>query len=291
MIRLTGSTHGWLTSLFSTRGAVYVLGKICLFAAVGLAYSTGVTLEALQSEAPVIPTNDAGDETPPAKAKVPVENYRVITDRSIFGRKRAGNPNAAPVVAQADMKLRLVGTNTGPTPKPFAVIEDTAKSLQDVFELNEKVFGQAKLIEVTREYAKLEHNGKIQKLMLDEGAPSASGPAEAGTPDPDATEFTVPEDDLSRELANLPRLLSEARAVPYFRNGQSIGMRLFAIRKDSLYEKLGLQNGDILKGVNDNSLADPSQALKIFEQLKSERSINVSLERGGADRTLHYSIR
>ena len=68
-------------------------------------------------------------------------------------------------------------------------------------------------------------------------------------------------------------------------------MRLFAIRRDSLYEKLGLKNGDILTAVNENNLSDPSQALKIFEQLKNERSINVKLERNGENKDLHYAIR
>ena len=44
--------------------------------------------------------------------------------------------------------------------------------------------------------------------------------------------------------------------------GQSIGMRLFAIRTGSLYEKLGLKNGDIILAVNENSLSDPAQAFE-----------------------------
>ena len=58
-----------------------------------------------------------------------------------------------------------------------------------------------------------------------------------------------------------------------------------------MYEKLGLKNGDIVKSINENNLSDPSQALKLFEQLKSERSIGVKLERDGAPRELKYSIR
>ena len=107
----------------------------------------------------------------------------------------------------------------------------------------------------------------------------------------DQTEFSVAEDELSAALANLPQLLSQARAVPYFRNGQSIGMRLFAIRSGSMYEKLGLKNGDIVLSVNENSLSDPAQALKLFEQLKSERSINVKLERNSQNMDMRYAIR
>ena len=86
-------------------------------------------------------------------------------------------------------------------------------------------------------------------------------------------------------------LLTQARAVPYFKDGRSIGLRLFAIKTGSLYEKLGLKNGDILKSINGNSLGDLSQAMKLFEQLKQERSISVMLERDKQDKEFRYQIR
>jgi general secretion pathway protein C len=101
----------------------------------------------------------------------------------------------------------------------------------------------------------------------------------------------VEEAELDKGLENLPLLLTQARAVPYFKEGRSIGLRLFAIKNGSLYEKIGLKNGDILKSINGNSLGDISQALKLFEQLKQERSINLVLEREKQDREFKYTIR
>lgn len=117
-----------------------------------------------------------------------------------------------------------------------------------------KPFNQAKLVEVQRDSVKINRDGKVETLVLEEGGDFPT----VGTGEPiasvdassDQTEFTVPETDLNEALSNLPVLLSQARAVPYFKNGQSVGMRLFAIRRDSLYEKLGLKNGDILKAVD-----------------------------------------
>jgi len=153
------------------------------------------------------------------------------------------------------------------------------------------VFNQAKLLQVTAESVKISHNGKTETLMLEEGTPGGGDGIASVEASGDQTEFSIAETELNDAMANLPVLLSQARAVPYFKNGQSVGMRLFAIRRDSLYEKLGLKNGDILKSVNDNSLTDPSQALKIFEQLKNERSISVRVERNGTETSLRYDIR
>ena len=79
--------------------------------------------------------------------------------------------------------------------------------------------------------------------------------------------------------------------MPYFRDGKPAGLRLFAVKTGSLYEKLGLKNGDILKSINENSLSDLSQAMQLFERLKSERSIKITLERNSEDKEFNYEVR
>ncbi|MFM1847929.1 MAG: ral secretion pathway protein, partial [Pseudomonadota bacterium] len=107
----------------------------------------------------------------------------------------------------------------------------------------------------------------------------------------DENEFIVDEAELDRALENLPLLLTQARAVPYFADGQAVGLRLFAIKSGSLYEKIGLRNGDVLKSVNGNSMADLSQAMQLFEKLKTERSINLTIERNREEKEFKYQIR
>ena len=130
----------------------------------------------------------------------------------------------------------------------YAIIEDKKKQEQDIFELKSKVFDQGVLVEIAKNQVKIENNGKIEVLEIEDGGGSGSGSIESTNEE--GTDFVVPEAELNDALANLPRLLSQARAVPYFRNGKSIGMRLFAIRRGSLYEKLGLKNGDIITNIN-----------------------------------------
>lgn len=276
----------------SIRGLMWVVGKICLFGAVGFCYLIGETYrESGKETIPVINLN--GDEESEAKkAKVPLESFNVIVTSNMFGRSKTDGAVRPPVQPTTPMKLRLVAINEISSGNRLAILEDTQKQNQDVFDVNEDVFGQGKVVAILGDSVRIEHGGKIETLTL-EDAPSVAGsaPGPAGPASDDQTDFTVAEDELSAALANLPQLLSQARAVPYFRNGQSIGMRLFAIRSGSMYEKLGLKNGDIILSVNENSLSDPAQALKLFEQLKSERSINVKLERNSQNMDMRYNVR
>lgn len=274
----------------TVRGAVFVLGKLSLVAAIGFAYYTGVTLaEAEKMELASLDLGTAA-ELNTERGQIARDEYEVIRTRNLFGKVKQteSKPQAAPVTT---LKLRLVGTNVSDKQgNSLAIVEDTAKKEQDVFGLNDEIFNQAKLVEIFPDSVRLSYNGKIETLMLEDGEIT---PGPRGTTQPTAgqTDFSIDEGELNDALANLPQLLSQARAVPYFKNGESIGMRLFAIRAGSLYQKLGLKNGDVIKMVNDHSLSDPSQALKIFDQLKSERSITVKLERAGEEMSLNYQIR
>lgn len=90
---------------------------------------------------------------------------------------------------------------------------------------------------------------------------------------------------IDQATANLPRTFSMARAVPFFRNGKSIGHRVFAIRRNSIYSKMGLINGDILLKVDGEQLLNPADSLSIFERLSKNGVIKILLERNGKERS------
>lgn len=274
----------------SVRGVVFILGKLALFGAVGFTYLIGDMLRnAADNSLPDTASPVTGNRDP-KKGADSLANYQVILTAPIFGRTKVDATPAPKPTTEGTLKIRVVAINELSRGARMVILEDSAKQAQDVFELNDSVFGQGKLVEIGSDLVKIEHGGRIEVVRLDDSAPKSSGGAPE-TATNEQTDFSVPEDELSAALANLPQLLSQARAVPYFRNGQSIGMRLFAIRSGSMYEKLGLKNGDIILSVNENSLSDPAQALKLFEQLKNERSIGVRLERNGQNMDMRYNIR
>jgi type II secretion system protein C len=219
------------------------------------------------------------------------QDVNLIAQKNLFGTLgkvavEAAQPTPPP---QTPLSLTLIGTFLTKGQEPYAIIEDKKKQTQDVFSLEQSIFGQATLKQIREDHVEIERDGKREILKLDDlgsAAPSGAGVSSLGS-----DEFVVEEAELDKGLENLPLLLTQARAVPYFKEGRSIGLRLFAIKNGSLYEKIGLKNGDILKSINGNSLGDISQALKLFEQLKQERSINLVLEREKQDREFKYTIR
>lgn len=276
---------------------LWILKSLLLFAVIGSLilvireYLDKSIVELLQVDSQNILEATTETETFPAKnEKV---DYSLIASKNILGalssaRETQNNVSVAKPIST--LPLELIGTFVTDKENSFAIIENKKKNEQDSFAIGDAVFGEAQLVSIAQDRVEIQRNGQTETLLIDQV--KTKGPtAEGGFTNVGNDEYVVDEKELDAALENIPLLLSQARAIPYFKDGKSVGLRLFAIKPGSLFKKVGLENGDILKAINGQSLADPTQALKLFEQLKEERSITVALERNTQAREFKYQIR
>lgn len=97
--------------------------------------------------------------------------------------------------------------------------------------------------------------------------------------------------EVAQSMADLPKLLSEARVGPFYANGKVEGWKIEGINPKSFYDRIGLQAGDVLQRVNGVEIRDPGMVLSLFQQLKDERSVSLDLLRGGQKTTMLFEIR
>ncbi len=108
--------------------------------------------------------------------------------------------------------------------------------------------------------------------------------------------FTVSRADVKEQLNNYQSLLRTARALPYTdpRTGELTGFKVTQLQPGSLFQKLGIQPGDVIKGVNGEPINSINRALEVFANLKGSvddiDSVNLSVERGGSDQALNYNV-
>jgi general secretion pathway protein C len=148
--------------------------------------------------------------------------------------------------------------------------------------------------------------GRIEYLeLLDRPQPAPGTPAAASTApsDPFAAEldkgirktgansYEVQHSTLDALLGNMGALSRAARIVPEMRDGKSIGFRLFSIKPDGPFGKIGLQNGDVISAINGLEMNSPDKALEVYTKLKTANHLSVGLERNGQKITEDYNIR
>ncbi|MBI2711865.1 MAG: PDZ domain-containing protein [Bdellovibrio sp.] len=73
-------------------------------------------------------------------------------------------------------------------------------------------------------------------------------------------------------------------------NGVPAGYKLFQIVPGSIYEKLGLVNGDVIAGVNGSPITDPGKAFEMISELKTSSHLELQVKRDGKPQTYTYDI-
>jgi general secretion pathway protein C len=104
-------------------------------------------------------------------------------------------------------------------------------------------------------------------------------------------EYEVPRGEIDKTLSNLNDVAMQARIVPAFKDGVAQGFKLFSIRPDSIYTKIGVQNGDVIKQINGYDLNSPEKALEIYSKLKEANRIDIVVERNGSTVRSTYNVR
>lgn len=84
---------------------------------------------------------------------------------------------------------------------------------------------------------------------------------------------------------------AQAAIVPYFSKGKPVGFKIRHIRKNSLYTKLGIKNGDVIKRINGYEFTSPQKALEAYSNLMSAGNLSVEVVRRGKAKNLSYEIK
>ncbi|RKH59895.1 type II secretion system protein GspC [Corallococcus llansteffanensis] len=212
--------------------------------------------------------------------------------------------NAPP--AKSGLRVKLLGTLVaGNADWSFASIQDMTTQRSQTYMIGNTLMG-ATVMEIERERVIINNGGR--KEFIDgqpgDGAVAAYTPPPVAAPTATASnglgngikstgenEYEVPKAEIDKTLSNLNDVAMQARIVPAFKDGQSVGFKLFSIRPDSIYSKIGVQNGDVIRRINGFDMNSPEKALEVYSKLKDSSRIEIEIERNGAPIRKSYNVR
>lgn len=236
------------------------------------------------------------------KPKNDIGYYSVIYERNLFNS--SGSPLSG-VISEGPAPLsklnaKLIGTVVSEVENfSFAVILNTATNETGIYHVNDMLLNEAKVLKIERSRVIIFRNGVQESLVVYEEDFASSGEQVASLPQTTqpfdvrqegANRYVISKDEVERSTQNLGKLMTEARLVPNLEGGKINGYKIFAIKPDSLYTKIGLQNGDIIYKVNGIDISDPERAFQLFQQLKNERYFQVEVVRNNQRQTLTYQV-
>lgn len=214
----------------------------------------------------------------------------------------ASLPQSSDVLVPTQLGLKLLGTMTSPAAgmSMASVYEAPTQRTRTVWVGN--TLQGAEILAIERTRVVILNSGRTEILDFT-SIPAAPGQA-ALVPPPSAPAtgfgatlrqtgpdtYAIQRQDVENTLANLSEVSTQARVVPAFANGVAKGFKLFAMRPDSIYARLGLQNGDILQRVNGFTLDSPPHALEAYQHLRSSSRIDLEFERNGQILRKTYAV-
>jgi general secretion pathway protein C len=256
----------------------------------------------------------------PVSQTVYNKEFEEILKRNVFCsgcppiiKKVEATPSGPPPPAEPQrttLPLKLLAIMFSPKDPMWsmAIIRDTDEKTSGAFGLGMRIRG-AKVIDIQETRVDFDVNGRQEYIELFDKGPAPAAPvAAAAAPaapssDPLAAEldkgvkktgehsYEVQRSTVDSLLGNMSALSRAARIVPEVKDGRAAGFRLFSVRPDGPFAKIGLQNGDVISAINGLEMTTPDNALMVYTKLKSASHLSVGLERNGQKITKEYNIR
>jgi type II secretion system protein C len=236
----------------------------------------------------------------PASAGVGINPDELISYH-LFGAAPVSTPVSNEIIPLSSLNLKLTGVVASDR-GGFALISVNGQP-QSPFFIGEVVTRDAVLDQVLPDRVILLRGNTRESLLLDNDEQNSLSRNQARTPAPSPATAANPANSIQNVGENnyvLPRkvvaqninnmdVLKQALIVP----NKDGGFLVKDVQKNGVFDKLGLQKGDVIHKVNHlavNSMVDVMQLYRLTNDINKVNSIQVEISRGGNDEILYYRL-
>lgn len=223
------------------------------------------------------------------------------------------DPNSVPLTS---LPLELLATNLASRSQhSFATIRNTTSDSQGAYWTDQEIPSAGKVVRIGGTFVDFQNTStqRLERISLIEqnrGGPPRPAPPPTRPPPTgqgqgdemsemlDAGIKKLSEDSYEIDRGLVDKMLSNpmsvargARIVPSVQDGKPNGFKLYAIRPNSVYSKIGLRNGDTISAINGFELTTPDKALEVYTKVREASNLSVSVIRRGKPETMNYNIR
>ena len=281
-----------LRELVSRRTVILALMAVFLYQGVGIFYKA-MTLQIIRMKP--APAAEVKAQATASAVREPADAYRAIPERNLFGTTTKTVADKQAVAVQQDIALLidLKGTVAGDAKYGFAIIEEKGTRKQRLVKAGDVIAG-AKVVRINRNAIDLLVEDQERTLKIAETKeasilpPPAAGVAAPSVP---SGALVVNRSEIGAGLQDMGSMLRQAQVRPYFNAGVPDGFMVSNIQAGSLYQKMGIIDGDIVQGVNSRPIRTADDMMELFNAIKSSPGMALSIKRRGNPETLNYQFR
>lgn len=271
---------------------ILLVMAILLYQGTGILYDL-VKLQLIRSR----PMATAVERTKAVIAPVreAMDAYRIIPEKNLFGTTTNVVADKQVIAAQQqgiEQLIELKGTVAGEGQYGFAIVEEKGTRKQTLVKVGSIMSG-AKIVQIKRNAVNFLVGDQVVTLHIVESKVEPSVPT--------STPRTVPaamppgttimnRAEIDKELQDMGSLLRNALVRPYFTAGVPDGFIISNIRPGSLYQRMGIVNGDVIQEVNNRKIQSADDVMGLLNTIKGSSSFSVTINRRGNKEILNYQF-
>jgi len=228
--------------------------------------------------------------TSPAVARAgdaDLTDLRSLGSVLLFGRAAPRSAAAETSVAPSNLNMTLTGVAARATGGCALVIVQGQP--EAAFCSGEEISPGVRLDTVERDRIVIVRNGVREAVFMKEAEGGALSVAAPPPPivQPVGTDRQVVDRRQLQQQLGRPEFLNQALIVP----NPDGGFLVRQVQAGSLYEKLGLRPGDVIRNVNGQPLTSMDDVMRLYQQFGTAQRVLVDVQRQGRNETLYYDMR
>lgn len=233
-----------------------------------------------------------------AKKGVDGQSHEIIVQRNLFKvetKKKDGSAKdpeeAKEKLEPTTLSLTLWGTVTGGS-NLYAVIEDKKSKLQALYQEGDLV-QDAKVKKILKKEIILTYQGKDQILEMETDS-KKTGTVKNFQNNPNSGQVIINHQDGLTPKPQAPsdnaaEILTNIRFRPFFTKGSPDGIMVYGVKPESIFNRAGLRNGDIIKTINGTPVETVEDASSLLSGLENSGDARVTLIRRGETKELSFN--
>jgi len=217
----------------------------------------------------------------------------LFTVSLVANARTAGDTEVA--VKRQGFKLKLVGTVIASDPRGSVVVIESGDGKHRSYHEGEQI-GGVLIVEILRARVIVETEQGEDFITLSRSLTLAQ-PLTTKAERPGAVQSPVPvvsRTSLSNNLRNQTLYLNSEALIAELRDvddkiqdvnvdtvniyGRPAGVKIHPIEPDSIFSKIGLKNGDVIKEIDGLKISSPEQAITIFKKLKAGDDVDIKVK-------------
>lgn len=176
------------------------------------------------------------------------------------------------------------------------IIVENKKNKQSSFISHEEQLDGYTLIKLYKKYVIFEKQGKEYRLEIQARKQKLKYEV-SRTVDNIAENIIVDNDNvkvkrnyLNSYINNIDKVWNNIAINEIRNNGKIDGFKVGRVNKNSVFGKLGLKKGDIIKSINNKVLGSYADAFKVYNNINNTKYLNIEILRNNEIMELNYEI-